>query len=228
MAAGKKRLLFRVSVVEAAPRCVWDSWRRWEVLSMIVSVFGSVLCSTTSSRVASCEPATAPALVYLFVLFFYESLGIPCLHGCVPAHDDSPSQRWLAEHLEHPLASTEGAEPPQRRLRLVFHAGWPLQHDVFRCHIFIRHVAGVSWHWIHSEAHWGEAFAPLSMRKEKTNKHSLHGRCQKFQSCRGNNRSCCSKSVINLKHEKRKWETHQNASHMVVLQGHLDVNQVSN
>lgn len=74
------------SVVEAAPRCVWDSWRRWEVLSMIVSVFGSILCSTTSSRVASCEPATAPA-------FFNESLGILRLHGCGPAHhsnEDSP------------------------------------------------------------------------------------------------------------------------------------------
>lgn len=67
------------SVVEAAPQCVWDSWKRWEVLSMIVSVFGSILCSTTSSRVARCEPATAPA-------FFNQSLGILRLQGCVPAH----------------------------------------------------------------------------------------------------------------------------------------------
>lgn len=115
------------SVAEAAPACVCG---RWEVLSMIVSDFSSVLRSTTSSRMASCEPATASA-------FFNESLGILRLRGCVPAHyssEDSPDNDKLTEHLEHLIASTEG--PPQSRLRLVFHAGSSPARFVSLPHLF--------------------------------------------------------------------------------------------
>lgn len=95
------------SVVEASPRCVWDSWRRWEVLSMRVSVLGCILCSTTSSRVASCEPATAPA-------FLNESLGILRFHGCVPAHHsnkDSPETSGASRYIHwRTRASSKPAE----------------------------------------------------------------------------------------------------------------------
>lgn len=77
-------------------------------------------------------------------------------------HNDDWQNIWGIQ-----LSTAEGPEAPQRRLRLVFHAGWPLQHDTFRCRILIQHIASVSWHWIYSKAHWGEAFVPLSVKKVK-------------------------------------------------------------
>ena len=103
------------------------SWRRWEVLSMIASTLVSILCSTTSSKVANWEPTTEPA--FLISLF-----SVHHSKGCGARHNSR------IKHQEHVLYTMLEKWP-----------GWALDHQlVFSfTQLFFSHQSNTRLSWFH-------------------------------------------------------------------------------